>query len=78
MSRARKTEETRKINLSPFLFQSVPFYSFFFYTAWRVFGALGKDELTYTFPYAKLKEIADQIKPTAEYVNNLYTSLLEQ
>ncbi len=47
-------------------------------TAWRVFGGLGKDELTYTFPYAKLLEIADQIKPTAEYVNNLYTSLLEQ
>ena len=47
-------------------------------TAWRVFGALGKDELTYTFPYAKLQEIADQIKPTAEYVNNLYTSLLGQ
>jgi hypothetical protein len=37
-----------------------------------------KDELTYTFPYAKLQEIAEQIKPTAEYVNNLYTSLLEQ
>lgn len=45
-------------------------------TAWRVFAALGRDELTYTFPYAKLMEIADQIKPTAEYINNLYTSLV--
>jgi len=44
-------------------------------TAWRVFGGLGPDELTYTFPYTKLLEIADQIKPTAEYINNLYTSL---
>jgi hypothetical protein len=39
-------------------------------------AALGRDELTYTFPYAKLMEIADQIKPTAEYINNLYTSLV--
>lgn len=39
-------------------------------TAWRVFGGLGRDELTYTFPYAKLMEIADQIKPTAEYINS--------
>ena len=39
-------------------------------TAWRVFGGLGRDELTYTFPYAKLMEIADQIKPTADYINS--------
>ena len=39
-------------------------------TAWRVFGGLGRDELTYTFPYAKLIEIADQIKPTADYINS--------
>jgi len=31
---------------------------------------LGRDELTYTFPYAKLMEIGDQIKPTAEYINS--------
>lgn len=45
-------------------------------TAWRIFGGLGKDELTYTFPYYKLLEIADQIKPTAEYINSLYKSLV--
>lgn len=39
-------------------------------TAWRVFGGLGRDELTYTFPYGKLMEIADQIKPTADYINS--------
>ena len=39
-------------------------------TAWRVFGGLGRDELTYTFPYGKLLEIADQIKPTADYINS--------
>ena len=38
-------------------------------TAWRMFAGLDEDELTYTFPYSKLLEIADQIKPTAEYVN---------
>lgn len=38
-------------------------------TAWRVFAGLGEDELTYTFPYPTLLEIADRIKPTAEYVN---------
>jgi len=38
-------------------------------TAWRMFAGLDEDELTYTFPYPKLLEIADQIKPTAEYVN---------
>ncbi|MBW2183127.1 MAG: DUF169 domain-containing protein [Deltaproteobacteria bacterium] len=38
-------------------------------TAWRMFAGLEEDELTYTFPYPKLLEIADQIKPTAEYVN---------
>jgi uncharacterized protein (DUF169 family) len=38
-------------------------------TAWRVFAGLAEEELTYTFPYAKLCEIADRIKPTAEYVN---------
>jgi uncharacterized protein (DUF169 family) len=38
-------------------------------TAWRMFAGLEEDELTYTFPYPKLMEIADQIKPTAEYVN---------
>jgi uncharacterized protein (DUF169 family) len=44
-------------------------------TAWRVFGGLGRDELTYTFPYAKLMEIADQIKPTAEYINSYSPAL---
>jgi uncharacterized protein (DUF169 family) len=39
-------------------------------TAWRMFGGLGRDELTYTFPYGKLLEIADQIKPTADYINS--------
>ena len=38
-------------------------------TAWRMFAGLDEDELTYTFPYPKLIEIADRIKPTAEYVN---------
>jgi uncharacterized protein (DUF169 family) len=38
-------------------------------TAWRMFAGLGEDELTYTFPYLKLLEIADRIKPTADYVN---------
>jgi len=38
-------------------------------TAWRMFAGLAEDELTYTFPYPKLLEIADRIKPTAEYVN---------
>ena len=38
-------------------------------TAWRMFAGLDQDELTYTFPYPKLLEIADRIKPTAEYVN---------
>ena len=44
-------------------------------TAWRVFGGLGRDELTYTFPYAKLMEIADQIKPTADYINSYSPAL---
>ena len=44
-------------------------------TAWRVFGGLGRDELTYTFPYAKLLEIADQIKPTADYINSYNPAL---
>lgn len=44
-------------------------------TAWRVFGGLGRDELTYTFPYRKLMDIADQIKPTADYINS-YDPLL--
>lgn len=38
-------------------------------TAWRMFAGLDEDELTYTFPYPKLLEIADRIKATAEYVN---------
>jgi len=38
-------------------------------TAWRMFAGLDESELTYTFPYLKLLEIADRIKPTAEYVN---------
>jgi uncharacterized protein (DUF169 family) len=38
-------------------------------TAWRMFADLNEDELTYTFLYAKLIEIADRIKPTTEYVN---------
>ena len=37
-------------------------------TAWRIFATLNEDELTYTFPYSKLLDIADRIKPTAEYV----------
>lgn len=44
-------------------------------TAWRVFGGLGRDELTYTFPYSKLMEIADQIKPMAEYINGFSLEL---
>ncbi len=44
-------------------------------TAWRMFGGLSEYELTYTFPYQKLMEIADQIKPTAEYVNSFKTAL---
>jgi uncharacterized protein (DUF169 family) len=43
-------------------------------TAWRMFGGLSEYELTYTFPYQKLMEIADQIKPTAEYVNAFKTA----
>jgi hypothetical protein len=38
-------------------------------TAWRMFAGLDEDELTYTFPYPKLLEIADYIKSTADYVN---------
>ena len=38
-------------------------------TAWRMFAGLDEDEFTYTFPYPKLLEIADYIKPTADYVN---------
>ena len=38
-------------------------------TAWRTFAGLDEHELTYTFPYAKLLEIAERIKPTADYVN---------
>lgn len=38
--------------------------------AWRIFGGLGHDELTYTFPYPKLLEIAEQIKHTTDYINN--------
>jgi len=38
-------------------------------TAWRMFSGLGNDELTYTFPYSKLLDIADRIKPTTEYIN---------
>ena len=38
-------------------------------TAWRMFAGLDEDELTYTFPYPKLLEIADYIKLTADYVN---------
>jgi hypothetical protein len=34
-----------------------------------MFVGLDEHELTYTFPYQQLLEIADQIKPTAEYVN---------
>jgi len=44
-------------------------------TAWRVFGGLGYDELTYTFPYSKLMEIADQIKPMADYINSYAPAL---
>jgi hypothetical protein len=36
---------------------------------------LGRDELTYTFPYDKLMEIADQIKPTANYINSYSPAL---
>jgi uncharacterized protein (DUF169 family) len=39
-------------------------------TAWRVFAGLDETELTYTLPYAKLQQIAEHIKPTAEYVNS--------
>jgi len=38
-------------------------------TAWRMFAGLDEYELTYTFPYPKLLEIAERIKPTADYVN---------
>ena len=44
-------------------------------TAWRIFGGLGRDELTYTFPYSKLMEIANQIKPTSEYINSMSPEL---
>jgi len=39
-------------------------------TAWRTFAGLGEDELTYTFPYSKLLEISDRIKPTVDYIND--------
>jgi len=45
-------------------------------TAWRMFAGLDENELTYTFPYSKLLEIADRIKPTAEYVNGFKSILL--
>jgi uncharacterized protein (DUF169 family) len=38
-------------------------------TAWRMYAGLEEDELTYTFPYPKLQEIAGRIKPTVEYVD---------
>ncbi len=38
-------------------------------TAWRMFGGLSEYELTYVFPYAKPMDVAEQIKPTAQYVN---------
>ena len=38
-------------------------------TAWRMYAGLDENELTYTFPYPKLLEIGDRIKPTAEYVD---------
>lgn len=38
-------------------------------TAWRMFAGLDEDELTFTFPYSQLMEIAHQIKSTADYVN---------
>jgi len=38
-------------------------------TAWRMFAGLDESELTYTFPYGRLLEIGDRIRPTAGYVN---------
>ena len=38
-------------------------------TAWRMFAGLDLNELTYTFPYGKLLQIAYRIKPTADYVD---------
>jgi uncharacterized protein (DUF169 family) len=37
-------------------------------TAWRMFAGLAETELTYSFPYKKLLDIASRIKPTVEYV----------
>ncbi len=39
-------------------------------TAWRVFAGLDENELTYTLPYVKLQQIAEHIKPIANYVNS--------
>jgi uncharacterized protein (DUF169 family) len=42
-------------------------------TAWRMFSGLNENELTYTFPYLKLLDIAVRIKPTADYVDSFLT-----
>jgi len=38
--------------------------------SWRMFIGLDESELTVTYPYERIAEIAPYIKPTSEYVNN--------
>jgi uncharacterized protein (DUF169 family) len=38
--------------------------------SWRMFVGLNENEMTVTYPYERLTEIAPHIKSTSEYVNN--------
>ncbi len=38
--------------------------------SWRMFVGLNENELTVTYPYEKLLEVAPHIKSTADYVNS--------
>jgi len=44
--------------------------------SWRMFVGLNENEMTVTYPYERLVEIAPHIKSTAEYVNN-FTSMFD-
>ncbi len=44
--------------------------------SWRMFVGLNENELTVTYPYEKLVEIAPHIKSTADYVNS-FSSMVD-
>ena len=44
--------------------------------SWRMFVGLNENEMTVTYPYERLVEIASHIKSTADYVNN-FTSMFD-